>query len=45
MTKEEFIDSLSKSDDKISIIKEIKSMRDVGLRFSFIWKSLQIWKN
>ncbi|MBQ3408461.1 MAG: hypothetical protein IJH12_04575 [Clostridia bacterium] len=34
MTKEEFISSLSKSDDKISIIKEIKSMGDVGLRFS-----------
>ena len=32
MTKEEFINKLNKSEDKLSIIKKIKSIRDVGLR-------------
>lgn len=32
MTKEEFINKLSKSNDKLSIIKEIKSIRDIGLK-------------
>ena len=31
MTKEEFINKLSKSNDRLSIIKEIKSIRDIGL--------------
>lgn len=31
MTKEEFINKLSKSNYKLSIIKEIKSIRDIGL--------------